>query len=224
MAPPPLQLINVSSPVKRPVPPPEILWPTAIGYGNVPGSTDLTIFPQWQAIKARKGARPAEPLMAFVEAASGAQDRILVMDDYLFKEDVGSFQSRIDQVLDWLPLTLAANDVRLLTNSNGTVASRHDIGKQLEERATNINNFSRYRQGRLVVEVRFTLGTLFPYVHDRFAIIDDELWHFGATVGGLHNDLNAATRGWNVDDHDALRFFEIAWKGEANGAQGGKHA
>ena len=34
----------------------------------------------------------------------------------------------------------------------------------------------------------------FPYVHDRFAIIDSELLHFGSTVGGLHPDVSAATR------------------------------
>lgn len=64
------------------------------------------------------------------------------------------------------------------------------------------------------IEIRFTLNTEFPYIHDRFAIIDNELWHFGATVGGLHNKVNAATRGWDADFHDAIRFFEIVWKGD----------
>ena len=90
--------------------------------------------------------------------------------------------------------------------------------------ANAINSSNRYRSGRLVVEVRFTLGTKFPYVHDRFAIIDDELWHFGATVGGLHQDVNAATRGWDVDDNDALRFFEVAWEGERNNGHRGTRA
>ena len=73
-----------------------------------------------------------------------------------------------------------------------------------------------------MVEVRFTLGTLFRIC----MTVSPSLMtsYDSGPRWDLHNRLNAATRGWNVDDHDALRFFEIAWKGEANGAQGGKPA
>ena len=148
-----------------------------------------------------------------------------MLDDYLFKpEKDRAPQARLDQVLSWLPIDLAANDVRLLTNSIGSAVDQANIDRQFSERAYAINSSNRYRSGRLVVEVRFTLGTKFPYVHDRFAIIDDELWHFGATVGGLHQDVNAATRGWDVDDNDALRFFEVAWEGERNNGHRGTRA
>jgi hypothetical protein len=36
-----------------------------------------------------------------------------------------------------------------------------------------------------------------PKVHDRFALVDDELWHFGGTVGAVDNQgLSAVSRGW----------------------------
>ena len=46
--------------------------------------------------------------------------------------------------------------------------------------------------------------------HDRFAVIDHELWHFGSTVGGAHPTFGAVTRGW-----DGMKFrevFEKIWK------------
>ena len=219
-------IIDATSRVRRPVPPKAILWPTAIGYGNIDESADSTRFPSWQALKARSNATPASPLATFIKATSEAQHRILVLDDFLFKPegngrrqeriDQRRLQERIDQVLEWLPLDLEAYDVRLLTAGIGTKAVEADIVGQVANCAREINSASRYRQRALVIQVKFTLATDFPYVHDRFAIIDDELWHFGATVGGLHSLVNAATRGWSADDHDALKFFENAWKGEQN--------
>lgn len=45
-------------------------------------------------------------------------------------------------------------------------------------------------------------------VHDRFAIMDGEIWHCGAAVGGMHGSLNAVTRGWE-DKNNSLRNFFI---------------
>lgn len=40
-------------------------------------------------------------------------------------------------------------------------------------------------------------------IHDRFVLLDDEIWHFGGTVGGVNLHLTAYSRGWT--DH-AGRF------------------
>ena len=38
------------------------------------------------------------------------------------------------------------------------------------------------------------------YIHDRFAILDDELFHFGCTVGGKTSEgFSAFSCGWNAD-------------------------
>jgi hypothetical protein len=198
--------------VKRPVPDKAIFWPTAIGYGDQPQlNADSTRFPGLTAIKARNSVRPAAPLAEFVKAAGEAQDRILILDEYLFKPPEGTFQIRVKQVLSWFSNSLRASDVRILTSSVIDFNVEYII-KQFEERAAEINS-GIYSSG-VKIQVRFTLKKNFPYIHDRFAIIDDELWHFGATVGGLHEHVNAATRGWVVDDHNGLAFFETAWTGD----------
>ena len=46
---------------------------------------------------------------------------------------------------------------------------------------------------------------------DRFAIVDDGLWHFGSTVGGGHPGLTAASGPWSASDTRAVEFFEECW-------------
>ncbi len=215
--------IDVGTPVAPANLVPQILWPTHPGYGDN-GESDSTKFPQLTAIKARRSSIPPKALAAFVDAARKAKDRILVIDDYLFKPLEGqSLQNRCDQVLNWLDEDLVANDVRFLTNAHEDAVEQESIQNQFDELATTINQLKPRRSGKITIQIQFTLGSRFPYVHDRFAIIDDELWHFGATVGGLHSLVSAATRGWGADTHDAVRFFHDAWEGDNDADRRGRH-
>jgi hypothetical protein len=207
------KLVDVVAPPPRSNLAPTLLWPSVRHYGDDGGSDSLK-FPSLTAIKARYGARLPERLEAFLDAAWAAQDRILVLDDYLFKPDGDqSLQERLDEVLLWFPSELVANDFRLLTKRN---PDHKEIDRQFAERAAKINQDAPRRNGAARFQVSFALDA-FPYVHDRFAIIDGELWHFGATTGGLHRQVNAASRGWDADALDAVRFFEDAWGGDGNG-------
>lgn len=44
-------------------------------------------------------------------------------------------------------------------------------------------------------------------IHDRYAILDDELFHFGSTVGGYEEHFTAYTRGWDVRKIEGLLNF-----------------
>jgi hypothetical protein len=211
-------IVDATSRVKRPVPPKEILWPTVAWFGNMGAGADSSRFPGLRAIKERHAARPAEALDTFLRAVRDAQDRVLVMDDFLFRDvNGGGFHARLPQVVSWLPDTLAAPDVRFLTAAPPTQAERREIEQRLAARAQAINGRLR-RQVGVTIQVKFSLRREFPYVHDRFAIIDDDLWHFGATVGGLHHQVNAVSHGWDVEDHDAVDFFNVAWAGDPDAA------
>jgi hypothetical protein len=217
LAPPPF--VDAAEPVSRRPDEPRIFWPSVRFYGDN-GGPDSSVFPSINAIKARCGARPPEPLEAFLEAVWDAQDRIFVADDYLFKPLEGqSQQDRYGQILDWLPDGLVANEIRFLTNAH---PDQDALRKQFNERVAEINQRAPRRLGIATIDIRFTLGSAFPYVHDRFAIIDNELWHFGATVGGLHSLVNATSRGWDAHAREAVRFFDEAWNGDAD-VNGGRH-
>ncbi|MGH3630583.1 MAG: hypothetical protein ACRDRL_24470 [Sciscionella sp.] len=204
--------------MRRPIPAKAIYWPASKGYGDDYLTCDSTAFPELASIKARANSISPAPLGVFVKAVSEAQDRVLIIDDYLFNQGEGDQQQRIKQILDWFPETFSAKDVRMLIASTGTRESDLQISSKLFEYASMINDL-KVHPDWIQITVKFTLMTHFPYVHDRFAIVDDELWHFGATVGGLHSKLNAASRGWPADEHRALAFFEAAWRGDAQVAK-----
>lgn len=216
MALPAPKVVAAAAPIIRPIPEPQILWPTYVGYGDN-GQSDSTVFPRLAAIKSRHGARPPDALTAFVEATWSAQDRILILDGYLLGSEKGSVpQVRYDEILFWFTDGLAANEIRILTSGFADPPEQQEIKRQFDERAQRINQISPRRGGKVKIEISFSLGATFPYVHDRFAIVDNELWHFGATVGGLHVDVNAATRGWDANAHQAVRFFDEAWAGDTD--------
>ena len=48
--------------------------------------------------------------------------------------------------------------------------------------------------------------------HDRFALVDGDLWHFGSTVGGGYPALSAATHGWGGHVQDFERLFRAWWE------------
>jgi hypothetical protein len=46
--------------------------------------------------------------------------------------------------------------------------------------------------------------------HDRYALVDQDLWHFGSTVGGGHCSLSSVSRGWAHHATDFETLFR-AW-------------
>lgn len=204
---------------------PALLWPSTVVYSrDGTSSTDLTRFPDPHAIGARRSDRNPAPLRAFLAAVQNAVIRVLVLDPYLFKpedapEDARSaptaedrLRRRLDGILEWFPeRRFAATDVRLLAGQVSRDASRR-IFAELSARAARINGSNRSRRKQLELLAKATLDGGYPHLHDRFAVVDDELWHFGSTVGGFHRGLTAASRGWPAQATRAVDFFEEVWR------------
>jgi hypothetical protein len=193
--------IPIASKAERPFPEKEILWSSQDG--------GLARFPTSVAAYARKFSGDPVPLKKFGQAVSDAQERIWIVDEYLLMPDSGTPARRIEQILTWLPLWLSASDIRFLTKHHNEVDE--DSLRKFQRRAQEINNHAARRERECRIEIRMHLTRDCDFVHDRFAVIDDELWHFGATVGGFHSKVSAASRGWRAIDHDAIRFFEDLW-------------
>lgn len=206
--------VQVAGSPKRPLPKTEILW----------GSEDggVTRFPLeiTQLVERKYAADPA-PLSAFGRAVSAALDRVWIMDEYFFIPHGSKGESiqtkiaaRLQRMLDWMPHSLEASDIRILTKQHDEITD--DTIAPLRMRVNEINRTQSRRAVTCAVEVRYHLTRNFHYVHDRFAIVDDELWHFGGTVGGFHALVSAASRGWDAAEHGADKFFEMAWKAGDN--------
>lgn len=186
-----------------PRPPAEILW--ACENGGTPR------FPgDIATIYARRQSPSPRHLDAFQVAVREAQTRVWMLDGYLFLPEAGkgSPDYRILTILDWLHVDIVANDIKILTGDHKEVSAA-DL-RLFKDRENDINKKLARRGPQCSITVSTHLSRVFD-IHDRFAVIDDELWHFGATVGGFHTSVNAASRGWPAGAVGAIKFFELAW-------------
>ena len=197
-----------------PIEPPRLLW-ASIKYTNAGvASSDATRFPTIDDVNARHGECsrvrgrlesgerfPDNPmtLVAFEEAVMEAQSRLLVLDPHF--DAVG-----VHALRDALDYNSAAKEIRLLTgqSEDDTAPWRQDLEQRI--------NMDRTDRRDVDVEWRKLRRRSFPFLHDRFAIVDDALWHFGATVGGGHEGVNAASGPWSAVDARAVEFFDECWK------------
>jgi len=184
-----------------PSPPPEILW-----AGENGGSPR---FPEGIAtIYARRHSHSPRHMDAFQAAVWKARSRVWMLDEYLFLPVTGSPDDRILTIVGWLHVDIVATDIRMLTGEHSEVSA--DALKIFKDREVEINKKYARRGSVCRIAVNTHLSRVFD-IHDRFAVIDDELWHFGATVGGFHPSVNAASRGWPAEATGATKFFELAW-------------
>lgn len=182
----------------------EIIW------GDENGG--IAHFPQDIAsINYRKKVISPRPLDAFKYVVSKAVERVWIIDAFFLIPDHGpDWDSRILSILDWFPLRLEASDIRILTKEHQQI--NDEMLDLFQMKADDINNFQARRPKKCMIQICTRLVQEFDLIHDRFAIVDDELWHFGATVGGFHTSINAASRGWNAAEVGAISFFEMVWE------------
>jgi hypothetical protein len=129
---------------------------------------------------------PAEALPEFAKAIRNAQLRIWIVDPY-FDYWCG-YASIADACL-----ASRARDIWILSGEHDQLT--RDI-----------------RDDRCDVPRRIAFRALRnDFVHDRFALVDDDLWHFGSTVGGGYHRVSAASRGWTGRALEFQVLFQNLW-------------
>lgn len=202
---------------------PRILWPSLERAGGAqPASwqpTDLGTFPDAPFITERRRRGDGKShLPMFREQVRRAFDRVLIVDTYL----LCGGEAAEDEILSWFPNDFEANDVRIGCGGMRPGREERLFRARLTDCTAAINARRTGTGGQAAaIQLKLTLDPgRYPFVHDRFAVVDDELWHFGATVGGLHHGVNAATRGWSATAVGAVRFFGEVWRQPAQGGSG----
>lgn len=204
--------IKIAPPTKKPFPETKIFW------GDQDGGCER--FPRNKStITERIFSENPKHLKLFSDAVASAVDRVWIIDEYFLMPDMKSnlpdyvkqekIHNRVDVILAWIAVDTNVNDVRILTKDHKEIDD--EIFKKFEIREREINDRSMRRSIKCSIKVKTHLTERFNFVHDRFAIVDDELWHFGGTVGCFHSKVSAASRGWRASDHGAIDFFEMAW-------------
>lgn len=72
-----------------------------------------------------------------------------------------------------------------------------------------IRGKKEYKNDLEWVDIRFSDKlNYFEKIHDRFAILDNHIWHFGAGIGGMHKTFHALSGPWEDVDHSFRNFCE----------------
>ncbi len=173
---------------------------------------DRSAFPSEEHIETRRREASSTPSRVgdaalcsvdFVKAAHDAQLRIWILDPKFSTDDEG--------ILEIIAEHTEATDIRILSEAHDEAERRkiNGVASFIQDSAN-----GRAPPPLRTISVRWLPRMdkdVFPFLHDRFAIVDDELWHFGATVGGGHKSLNAFTRGWHARDTGAIEFYNHLW-------------
>jgi hypothetical protein len=193
-----------------PFPKPKILWPS-IEYGRGIQSSSSEQFPSEDRIKTRyenttldqeeKNALVVYALDEFEYAIMEAVERLWIIDSNF---DAFGVASILDAVS-----SSHVKQIWILTGAKAQKEYRNDW-LSLLKKARNDRKAKDHTPGDIQWKIGLS-NEKYPYLHDRFAIVDQELWHFGATVGGGHPSLNAASRGWDADKTGAIAFFKNVW-------------
>lgn len=134
----------------------------------------------------------------FAEAITRA-GRVWIVDSYLSDEP---------DAADELFFIVTAADVE----QTRVITSRQDRWEEVKRSAEQYNVESR-RSGK--IELGFIpsrekgFGAL---PHDRFALVDGFLWHWGATVGGGYSGINACSYGWSGTRTGVSTWFDKLWE------------
>jgi len=173
-------------------------------------------FPFRYEIGRTSGEQVMPLIPEFIEAVRKTRTRFWVIDSHFFAPDttnnnpnaVRQYYGLVAEIL----LVVADNgpevDIRILTSNDDHL---NEFWKFVQGALGDSADSPEYKKFKERVKVSAELRRNAPAIHDRFAILDDTLWHFGAKVAGLHPALSANSGAWNAEVHGALGFFEKLW-------------
>ena len=184
--------------------PPELLW-AASWWGKYPPAYDLYAFPEQSERKSRKTYLDYNVTSLAFQSAVRRASRLWILD------------SNFDVEFGFRPLHtfLQQSYIKDLRINTGMVSHKMEIEAHRLEILDFLSRNAR-KGTEPLVEVKYNAttgpagrGEIEP--HDRFAIVDQELWHFGHTVGGGQRSVNAFSHGWSADTTGAVTYFEELW-------------
>ena len=177
---------------------------------------EVTKFPEISEIYSSKSvsADDYEIMPDFISAVNNSVSQVFIIDEYLFKPyskdlDKQKLNAYFNKIFSIFLSSPELKKVKIISNINFLSKANALISKIEFKKIVDEINKVRIQNNK--PELDFQIKNMPNYIHDRFVIIDDELWHFGASVGGLHNKLNAASRGWCAKKTKANEIFKQIW-------------
>ena len=205
----------IATPVPVQPPPPQLVPPSLLlPYGGTEQLFPSTTQARARANRCRSSLGKLEVaesigLSSFVDALAGARTRIWVLDRFYFKRDGDGPPCAADLLLGVGRLRRGV-DVRILTSNKNNVGEEYVSGFLRQLSVWCVEGDVEPPEAEVI---HWTLGQKgAPEVHDRFAIVDYELWHFGGSVGAVNSGVTAGSRGWSASRTGADSFFLELWE------------
>lgn len=185
---------------------PRLLWAQCWYDGLETRPTlDLSAFPDIQERRRRKKELKRKLVSVEFQSMLRVATRVLILDPHF------DFNNGIQPLCDALSFSNA-----LVVKINTRKSEDDD---KIEAEVGVLRELLQDKAGSntlVEVEVRRN-AVLLPQdsddleLHDRFAIVDNELWHFGSTCGGSYRGMTAHSRGWDVTATAAEGYFADLW-------------
>ena len=175
--------VPLPAPAKAPVGIPRIRW---VVLDDTLQRADALVAPSIAVLQRNRGNNERLWSPELLAALTAAVERVWILDRYASGLDGVRFYRQA------IPRANAAS-IRIVSKT----VPEASVVKELEPLAAGVD-----------LEWRAINKDGSPWVHDRFAIIDDELFHFGSTVGGGHPTLNAYSAGFDANVTGMARAFE----------------
>ncbi len=145
----------------------------------------------------------------FQKAISSASSRVWILDSYLgntleIKENI-----KIKLLFDLIVYNPSKLNVKFYFRNNLKEIQIKKLNKLIRESNEDIRVIKENYKATII---EYKLFRNMKFLHDRFAIIDDSLWHFGSDVGSSQPSLHATSNGWNASETKMTNFFEELWQ------------
>lgn len=175
-------------------------------YSHIERATDLTQCPNLNQVRGRYNMSLKHALVSqnFQQAILNAKQKIWILDTYLHKNMKES--SVFESILNLIKTNKQILSVRFYLRSK---TNENEINELVKYYNDLIRDDKRSHQG---TKIECGFFNNLDFIHDRFAIIDNNFWHFGSDVGASNQSLHATSYGWNSDKLQITNFFEELWE------------
>lgn len=138
----------------------------------------------------------------FRSSLNQCKNRVWILDSYLHTDD---YRKKLTTLLDDIACNQFALDAKFYLLRN---ADKEKIQKIFDDTNSHIRSLSSSKNFYTQIEPIFINDM--NWLHDRFAILDNTLWHFGSDVGSSNKSLHATSYGWSAEQ--ASIFFKKLWE------------
>lgn len=143
------------------------------------------------------------------KAIYNASYRIWILDSYLGNTLEIDNNNKIKLLFDLIVANPSKLNVRCYFRKNLKEGQLEKLNGLMKESNEHIRRHTKNPKATII---EYKLFNNIKFLHDRFAIIDDDLWHFGSDFGSSQPSLHATSNGWDANELKMTNFFEKLWQ------------